>query len=274
MADPKTFMGKLLAGAGNTMTSGLFGLASNLLTNRGAKNRQRLADQQNVKFWKMQNEYNTPANQMKRLKDAGLNPNLIYGSGSANTGIAGGVAPSKPAPYNVKNPVPLQAMLLDAQIKNINADTRVKNEDALRMSGETPGRRDSIDSKATIDKIKAKGFQQNEAKMIESTLATARTAIANADQAEFNRALKEGEKEAQENGFYKGQYQATFIEGVLGLPLKDLDKKIVVPPIPGFYDGGTTTMRTLGMLLYGAFQTGKLLINNIPGISAILKKIN
>ena len=49
----------------------------------------------------MQNEYNTPANQMKRLQDAGLNPNLIYGSGSANTGIAGGVAPSKPAPYNV-----------------------------------------------------------------------------------------------------------------------------------------------------------------------------
>jgi hypothetical protein len=275
MADgPKTFMGKLLAGAGNTMTSGLFGLASNLLSNRGAKNRQRLADQQNVKFWNMQNEYNTPANQMKRLQDAGLNPNLIYGSGSANTGIAGGVAPSKPAPYNIKNPVPLQAMLLDAQIKNIQADTRVKNEDALRMSGETPGRKSSIDSKATIDSIKAKGFKQHEAKMIESTLATARSAIANADQAEFNRALKNGEKKAQEYGFYKGQYQATFIEGVLGLPLKDLDKKIVVPPIPGFYDGGTTTMRTLGMLLYGAFQTGKLLINNIPGISKILKNLN
>ena len=273
MADPKTFMGKLLAGAGNTMTSGLFGLASNLLTNRGAKNRQRLADQQNVKFWNMQNEYNTPANQMKRLQDAGLNPNLIYGSGSANTGIAGGVAPSKPAPYNVKNPVPLQAMLLDAQIKNINADTGYKNEEIARMQNETPGRGIKINSEATISSIKAKGFKQNEAKMIESTLATARSAIANADQAEFNRALKKGEKEAQENGFYKGQYQATFIEGVLGLPLKDLDKKIVVPPIPGFYDGGTTTMRTLGMLLYGAFQTGKLLINNIPGISSILKKI-
>ena len=78
MSDKKTFFGNLLEGAGNALTSGVFGLASNLLSNRGAKRRQQLADQQNVKFWNMQNEYNTPANQMKRLQDAGLNPNLIY----------------------------------------------------------------------------------------------------------------------------------------------------------------------------------------------------
>lgn len=32
--------------------------------------------------WNMQNEYNTPAMQMKRLKEAGLNPNLVYGNGA------------------------------------------------------------------------------------------------------------------------------------------------------------------------------------------------
>lgn len=32
--------------------------------------------------WKMQNEYNSPAAQMQRLKDAGLNPNLVYGHGA------------------------------------------------------------------------------------------------------------------------------------------------------------------------------------------------
>ena len=33
--------------------------------------------------WNRQNEYNSPTQQMKRLKEAGLNPNLIYGNGNA-----------------------------------------------------------------------------------------------------------------------------------------------------------------------------------------------
>lgn len=32
--------------------------------------------------WNMQNDYNSPASQMARLKAAGLNPNLVYGSGA------------------------------------------------------------------------------------------------------------------------------------------------------------------------------------------------
>lgn len=42
----------------------------------------------NMQMWKMQQEYNSPANQMKRYREAGLNPNLIYGSGSASAGNA------------------------------------------------------------------------------------------------------------------------------------------------------------------------------------------
>lgn len=33
----------------------------------------------NLELWNLQNEYNSPAAQMKRFQDAGLNPNLIYG---------------------------------------------------------------------------------------------------------------------------------------------------------------------------------------------------
>ena len=32
--------------------------------------------------WRMTNEYNHPSNQMARLREAGLNPNLVYGEGS------------------------------------------------------------------------------------------------------------------------------------------------------------------------------------------------
>lgn len=35
----------------------------------------------NVEMWNMQNQYNSPTAQMSRLRQAGLNPNLVYGSG-------------------------------------------------------------------------------------------------------------------------------------------------------------------------------------------------
>ena len=35
--------------------------------------------------WNMQNEYNSPEAQMRRLRDAGLNPNLVYGNGADAT---------------------------------------------------------------------------------------------------------------------------------------------------------------------------------------------
>lgn len=43
----------------------------------------------NIAFWQMQNDYNSPQSQMQRFQDAGLNPNLIYGQG--NSGNAGQV---------------------------------------------------------------------------------------------------------------------------------------------------------------------------------------
>lgn len=49
----------------------------------------RLQHEEN-QYWA---DYNTPANQMQRLKDAGLNPNLVYGTG-ANAQFQGTVSPS------------------------------------------------------------------------------------------------------------------------------------------------------------------------------------
>lgn len=43
-----------------------------------------------------QNEYNKPINQMARLREAGLNPNLVYGDGGATIASASGGNPSAP----------------------------------------------------------------------------------------------------------------------------------------------------------------------------------
>lgn len=40
------------------------------------------SNDQQLYLWNLMNEYNLPENQMKRFKDAGLNPNLIYQQGS------------------------------------------------------------------------------------------------------------------------------------------------------------------------------------------------
>jgi hypothetical protein len=130
-------------------------IGSSLLSNRGAKKRQQQADKQNIKFWQMQNAYNTPKMQMQRLQDAGLNPALIYGSGSANTGVAGSVAPSKPAPFNVKDPTPsaVQSMLSAAQIGLITsqaAKNRAETKQTLALTGPRTWK---LQAEANIKKI-------------------------------------------------------------------------------------------------------------------------
>lgn len=60
-----------------------------------------------LEMWNRGNVYNNPLEQMKRLKAAGLNPNMVYGSGSA-AGMAAGQLPKYNAPtldYNYLPPV-------------------------------------------------------------------------------------------------------------------------------------------------------------------------
>lgn len=61
------------------------------LTGESAQERlMKLQNEYNIKNWEMQNAYNTPAAQMLRYAEAGLNPNLIYGQ-SNMAGSIGGV---------------------------------------------------------------------------------------------------------------------------------------------------------------------------------------
>lgn len=83
----------------SSIISGIGGLASNLF-NIGEQrnvNRQQMDfsremwEKQGLRekeFWEMQNAYNDPAAQMKRLSDAGLNPNLVYGNGATTQAAA------------------------------------------------------------------------------------------------------------------------------------------------------------------------------------------
>lgn len=104
---------------------------SSLIANRGGKKSQERANQFNVEQWNRQNEYNDPQAQMSRLKAAGLNPNLIYGtSPTSAVGNAGSVAPAKAAPYNFDNP--LREINTFANLKQTEAQTdNLKNQNTV-----------------------------------------------------------------------------------------------------------------------------------------------
>lgn len=68
------------------------------------KKLMRMAYEQDIANWKMQNEYNSPAAQRARMEAANLNPALMYGTGSSGGGTAGPppAAPNVPPPELMK----------------------------------------------------------------------------------------------------------------------------------------------------------------------------
>lgn len=202
------------------LISGIGSLGSSLISNRGALERQNLANTQNMRFWDMQNKYNTPKNQMSRLKDAGLNPNLIYGSGSANTGVAGSIAPSKAAPYNIQNPIPLQAALLQSQINLNNSNANKNNVQADSVGGLLPGRKEELNFKNKLAGVKLQIQNQTSSAQI-------KTIQNSALQSDFNNIIKQKDSEEALKGNIKGNYIGTILNN-LGLDSsKPEDAKII-----------------------------------------------
>lgn len=98
----------------------------------------QLQNQWNQQQWERENAYNSPIAQMQRYKDAGLNPNLIYGQenlSAASPEMTSG-SPGYSADTSAIAQMPtigdaalrgLDTALKAAQIKNIEADTDKKN---------------------------------------------------------------------------------------------------------------------------------------------------
>lgn len=99
--------------------------------------------------WAMQNEYNSPANQMKLFKDAGLNPNLLYGDGGGFTAAAPVRSPDAPTPQfksaNWDIGGGLQAgisayydtQVKQAQVDNLTTQNKVLTQDAFLKAAQT-----------------------------------------------------------------------------------------------------------------------------------------
>lgn len=168
--------GALIAGAASLL-GGLFGSSSNkqanlfnlqatretnaanmAIANAYNQNQLELAKTNynlNLDQWRRENEYNSAAAIMQRYKQAGLNPNLIYGHVGGNLA---GASPQIEMPNQVKPNIqaphiqPYQGwqqlgssvgniaydyVKKKAEIENIKADTDKKNADAGKSRAET-----------------------------------------------------------------------------------------------------------------------------------------
>lgn len=132
---------------GGIVSGGLGAIGSILSNNSQKKENQRnrefteyMYDRQydnNIKLWNMQNKYDLPSAQKQRLLDAGLNADLMYSgkgvspSPNLQAAVAGSPSSGSLPGYGGVAEAFNQGRLLDAQIRNIDADTEKKKSETV-----------------------------------------------------------------------------------------------------------------------------------------------
>lgn len=143
-----------LISAGASAFSGIYNAFAQGSANR--KNRQftremyDITRRDSLADWHMQNEYNSPTAQMQRLRDANLNPNLVYGTGTVanNAGV-----PRSPSVESMKYEPPqleisgvgqglmsyYDIQMKEAQTKNLETQNTVYLIDGLLKLAQKAG---------------------------------------------------------------------------------------------------------------------------------------
>lgn len=148
-------IGSAIAGAGSVISSGQQAKVARENTDKTIAANKKMAEYQyskDLEMWNQGNKYNSPSAQMDRLKAAGLNPNLVYGSGSA-AGNTSGQLPKYNAPtvdYNYKPPVDIGGaiegatggfaqglgMFQDMRLKQAQSDNMKEQNKTLKAEAE------------------------------------------------------------------------------------------------------------------------------------------
>lgn len=115
--DPVT-LALIMGGA--SLGGGAMGMFGQRSANKTNIKLAREGQQFELDMWNKNNKYNDPLHQMKRLTTAGLNPNLMYGGGSASTGLSSSYPKAHVA--TVQNTMmPMGSALANAPSSALNA---------------------------------------------------------------------------------------------------------------------------------------------------------
>lgn len=161
-----------LGGAAISAIGNFFGNLSNRRASRKAFEREskfareeRLAQQQWIEqMYEKNNSYNSPAAQMQRLKDAGLNPDLMYSRGD----VGNATAPEAPSQALTPrfNVIPANTYGQTAQIA---ADAGLKSAQA-RLADSQSKKTDTEESLLTADYLLRKARNESDIELNNSTI--------------------------------------------------------------------------------------------------------
>ena len=122
---------------GASLAGGAINYFANRENNQSNREMQEMANQHNIDLWRMQTEYNTPANQLTRLRQAGLNPSLLYGNPTNTASSPPEMKASKNERYQMDPMAIANVMLMSKQIQNLDADNEVKQAEARNINANT-----------------------------------------------------------------------------------------------------------------------------------------
>lgn len=181
-----------LLGSINKITGGTFapfsegGWFDSYHNSTSGKSQQDEANAMAMKSWQLANDYNHPIQQMQRLKAAGLNPNLVYGSGSvagnttsAPSLVGGGVSTKTESAIRGLNQV-----LSFAQGKANIDQTRASTQASAAAAGASSAQAANLNAQTAINTTKAQYEQDALIADIDYKRALARETNAKADMAE------------------------------------------------------------------------------------------
>ena len=129
---------------------GSFGIIGNALNFAYQTNLAHQQNQYNLNMWKLQNEYNSPANQMRRYEEAGLNPALMYGQVTPGNASAAPQQVTPNAPNISQDMKDLAEAFNIEGLKQAIADTKLKQSNAKIAQTEARKVADEYDAQIAL----------------------------------------------------------------------------------------------------------------------------
>lgn len=133
-----------ITAGGSVLSQGINAITGGALNQKSQRWQEKMFNWQNntnLTNWGLENAYNHPSEQMKRLRESGLNPNLVYGNGATAQG--GDIGKASAGSWNPQAPqVDLGGAAsqgfgayFDAQIKQATADNLRETLKVIQQEG-------------------------------------------------------------------------------------------------------------------------------------------
>lgn len=226
-------IGKGLGSIAPSLIGGITSIGSNLLGNQSRKNEAKRAFNYSKRMFDYQNAYNTPARQMQRLREAGLNPALMYGQGT--TGNAQGYPQMQP--QQMQNPLQLDALRSIAEIKNIEAQTNKTNAEVTLTN-----------RKAVTELSNRLNIDAQRANTIQNTLNLKTQNEIN----HFIKHIKEIESlRAKTKGIIKGDTYGNLLDNIGMDPKNNKSHRALLQTALGAYFGAKVAKEIIGVITAG-----------------------